>query len=200
VFTGIIETIAQVTDVRPLQGGIEFDVRASYLNEIQVDDSIAHSGVCLTVVRKSSETYTVQAVEETLRKTTLGSIKPGSVLNAERCLTPNSRLDGHIVQGHVDAVGTITEMKDEGSNWLITISFDAEYDELIVGRGSITVDGISLTVAREGKQQFTVAIIPFTWEHTTLHTKKVGDKVNLEFDILGKYVLKYMKKRFESAS
>lgn len=199
MFTGIIETIATIKAVRPLEGGIEMDVEASYLNEIQVDDSIAHSGVCLTVIKKNNEIYTVQAVEETLRKTTLGELKNGSVVNAERCLTPNSRLDGHIVQGHVDAVGTIVEMKDEGSNWLITIAFNPEFEELIVGRGSITVDGISLTVAREEKNKFTVAIIPFTWQHTILHTKKIGDRVNLEFDILGKYVLKYMKKRFETS-
>jgi len=196
MFTGIIETIATIEAIRPLSGGLEFDLSASYLNEITVDDSIAHSGVCLTVVKKTEKTYTVQAVEETLRKTTLGVLKISSKLNVERCLTPHSRLDGHIVQGHVDATGTITKIENEGANWLITIQFSDEFTDLIVGRGSITVDGISLTVAQDNANSFTIAIIPFTWEHTTLHERKVGDKVNLEFDILGKYVIKYMKNRF----
>ena len=196
MFTGIIETIATIEAIRPLSGGLEFDLSASYLNEITVDDSIAHSGVCLTVVKKTEKTYTVQAVEETLRKTTLGVLKISSKLNVERCLTPHSRLDGHIVQGHVDATGTITKIENEGANWLITIQFSDEFTDLIVGRGSITVDGISLTVAQDNANSFTIAIIPFTWEHTTLHERKLGDKVNLEFDILGKYVIKYMKNRF----
>ncbi len=198
MFTGIIETIATIEAIRPLSGGLEFDLSASYLNEITVDDSIAHSGVCLTVVKKTEKTYTVQAVEETLRKTTLGVLKISSKLNVERCLTPHSRLDGHIVQGHVDATGTITKIENEGANWLITIQFSDEFTDLIVGRGSITVDGISLTVAQDNANSFTIAIIPFTWEHTTLHERKLGDKVNLEFDILGKYVIKYMKNRFST--
>jgi len=196
MFTGIIETIATVEAIRPLSGGLEFDLSASYLKEISIDDSIAHSGVCLTVVEKTDSTYTVQAVEETLRKTTLGELKINSKVNAERCLTPHSRLDGHIVQGHVDATGSITKIENEGANWLITIQFADQFTDLIVGRGSITVDGISLTVAHDDANSFTIAIIPFTWEHTTLHERKVGDKVNLEFDILGKYVIKYMKNRF----
>jgi riboflavin synthase len=196
MFTGIIETIATIEAIRPLSGGLEFDLSATYLNEISVDDSIAHAGVCLTVVKKTETTYTVQAVEETLRKTTLGELKINSKVNAERCLTPHSRLDGHIVQGHVDATGTITKIENEGANWLITIQFADEFTDLIVGRGSITVDGISLTVAHDNANSFTIAIIPFTWEHTTLHERKVGDKVNLEFDILGKYVIKYMNNRF----
>ena len=196
MFTGIIETIATIEAIRPLSGGLEFDLSATYLNEISVDDSIAQSGVCLTVVKKTEKIYTVQAVEETLRKTTLGELKINSKVNAERCLTPHSRLDGHIVQGHVDATGTITKIENEGANWLITIQFADEFTDLIVGRGSITVDGISLTVAHDNANSFTIAIIPFTWEHTTLHERKVGDKVNLEFDILGKYVIKYMNNRF----
>ena len=198
MFTGIIETIATVEAIRPLSGGLEFDLSASYLKEISIDDSIAHSGVCLTVVEKTDSTYTVQAVEETLRKTTLGELKINSKVNAERCLTPHSRLDGHIVQGHVDATGSITKIENEGANWLITIQFSDEFTDLIVGRGSITVDGISLTVAQDNANSFTIAIIPFTWEHTTLHERKLGDKVNLEFDILGKYVIKYMKNRFST--
>lgn len=195
MFTGIIEAIGIIKAKRPLLGGVELDIEAPFTNDISVDDSISTSGVCLTAIKKSGLIYTVQAVEETLRKTTLGSLQVGSKVNLERCLTPSSRLDGHIVQGHVDAVGKISGIQNEGSNWLLTIEYGDSFKDLIVGRGSITIDGISLTVARESGAEFTVAIIPYTWEHTTLHERKVGDSVNLEFDILGKYVVRYMENR-----
>ncbi len=195
MFTGIIETLGTIKAKRPLSGGMELDIEAPFTHEINVDDSICTSGVCLTVVRKKNLVYTVQAVEETLRKTSLGSLNVGGKVNLERCLTPQSRLDGHIVQGHVDTIGTITSIEHEGSNWLITIQYPDSFRDLIVGRGSIAVDGISLTIARESGNTFTLAIIPYTWEHTTLHERKTGDSVNLEFDILGKYVVRFLQNR-----
>lgn len=198
MFTGIIETLGTIKAKRPLSGGMELDIEAPFTHEIQVDDSICTSGVCLTVVRKKNLVYTVQAVEETLRKTSLGSLNVGSKVNLERCLTPQSRLDGHIVQGHVDTIGTIKSIEHEGANWLITIEYPAAFRDLIVGRGSVAVDGISLTIARESGNTFTLAIIPYTWEHTTLHEHKVGDPVNLEFDILGKYVVRFLQNRVKN--
>ncbi|TNE72626.1 riboflavin synthase [bacterium] len=200
MFTGIIESLGTVKGKKPLKGGIEFDIEAPFTHEIQIDDSICTSGVCLTVVKKAGSVYSVQAVEETLRKTTLGSVQIGQKVNLERCLTPQSRLDGHIVQGHVDIVGTVKSIQNEGANWLITISYPDEFRDLIVGRGSIAVDGISLTIAREQANEFTLAIIPYTWEHTTLHERKVGDSINLEFDILGKYVVRFLQNRANNPS
>jgi riboflavin synthase len=192
MFTGIIEEIGKIAAIRTLHGGRELDIQCSFTDTLEVDDSISVQGVCQTVVRKSGNLFTVQAVEETLRKTTFGSLKAGDEVNLERCLTLNTRLDGHIVQGHVDTTGTVKEINKEGANWLITIGFPDMWKPYIVGRGSIAVDGISLTVARDLGAAFVLAIIPYTWEHTTLHARKPGDAVNLEFDILGKYVVKFL--------
>lgn len=192
MFTGIIEEIGKITAVRPLHGGREFDIQTTFSDGIDIDDSISVQGVCQTVIRKTATTFTVQAVEETLRKTTFGHLKTGDSVNLERCLTLNQRIDGHIVQGHVDTVGRIASIEQEGSNWLVSISYPEEFQSLIVGRGSIAIDGISLTVARDLGTSLMVAIIPFTWEHTTLGHRKAGDAVNLEFDILGKYVVKFL--------
>lgn len=192
MFTGIIEEIGTITAIRPLHGGREIDIQCTFTEGIDIDDSIAVQGVCQTVIRKSGNVFTVQAVEETLRKTTFGSLKAGEQVNLERCLTLNQRIDGHIVQGHVDVTGTINAIEREGANWLITIGFPDEWKPYIVGRGSIAVDGISLTVARDLSHAFMLAIIPYTWEQTTLHRRKTGDPVNLEFDILGKYVVKFL--------
>lgn len=193
MFTGIIEAVGKIAAVRPLGGGREFDIECPFTGELQVDDSISIQGVCQTVVRKNGALFTVQAVEETLRKTTFGVLKAGEPVNLERCLTLQTRLDGHIVQGHVDATGTVMTIEREGANWLVTIGFGREFAPLVVGRGSIAIDGISLTVARDLGDALMVAIIPYTWEHTTLQARKPGDAVNLEFDILGKYVLKYLE-------
>uniref|UniRef100_UPI00356847EC riboflavin synthase n=1 Tax=Fodinibius sp. TaxID=1872440 RepID=UPI00356847EC len=148
-----------------------------------------------TVTRHNETTFTVQSVEETLRKTNIGDLREEDLLNLERSLRPNQLLDGHLVQGHVDAAGTIRQIKKEGSDWLLTVCYPAEHASLVVGRGSIALDGISLTVARERENTFTVAIIPYTYEHTNLKTRNPGDTVNLEFDVLGKYVIKYMENR-----
>lgn len=195
MFTGIIEQTGKVREIKKAGGGIELTVASELGGELEIDDSICMNGACQTVVARDSQSFTVQAVEETLRKTTFGQLKAGDIINLERSLTLDKRLDGHIVQGHVDTTAEILSIEKEDMNWLVTIHYPESFDDLIVGRGSIAIDGISLTVAREEKKhQFTVAIIPYTFEHTNIGTKKAGDTVNLEFDILGKYVQKMMKK------
>ncbi|HKJ44908.1 MAG TPA: riboflavin synthase [Balneolales bacterium] len=195
MFTGIIEDIGRVREIKSLEGGIEISISSTLSKELGIDDSISVNGVCQTVVAMDNETFTVQAVEETLRKTTFGSLKAKDLVNLERSMTLETRVDGHIVQGHVDTTGTITGIEYEGTNWLFTIRYPESFKDLIVGRGSISVDGISLTVAREYDMEFTLAIIPFTYDHTNLRDKKEGDPVNLEFDILGKYVQRYLNNR-----
>lgn len=188
--------MGRIRNIKPLKGGKEIEIEWDKSSELGVDDSISVEGVCQTVVRKSDQTFTVQAVEETLRKTSFYNLKEGSKVNLERSLTLNQRLDGHLVQGHVDTTGKIEAIEDEGADWLFTFSFDDKnYGDMIVGRGSIAIDGISLTVARLEKGKFMVAIIPYTYDHTSLHDKKVGDPVNLEFDIIGKYVVQFLQRR-----
>ncbi|MDI6400491.1 riboflavin synthase [Balneolaceae bacterium ANBcel3] len=195
MFNGIIEELGKVTSVKDIGGGKELEIECHLAAELEIDNSLAVNGVCQTVVRKETKRVAVQMVEETLRKTALGSLKKGDEVNLERSLTLSQRIDGHIVQGHVDTTGVVESVQKEGTNWLYTISYDPEWKDLVVGRGSIAVDGISLTVARESDNQFIIAIIPYTWEHTVLKHRKKGDKVNLEFDILGKYVLRFMQNR-----
>lgn len=195
VFTGIIKSVGSVQRVKALEGGKEIIIASDFADEVNVDQSISVNGVCHTATACDEETFTVQSVEETLRKTNIGDLTEGDAVNLERSLRPDQLLDGHIVQGHVDATGTIREIEQEGTDWLFTVEYPKEYTNLIVGRGSIAIDGISLTVANEEENRFSVAIIPYTYDHTNLHTKKVGDTVNLEFDVLGKYVVKYLEKR-----
>jgi riboflavin synthase len=195
MFTGIVQEIGEVKAKRSLNGGgLEFDIRCSFASTCHEDESIAINGVCHTVTAFEDEFFTVQSVEETLRKTSIGDLEAGSPVNLERSLTLQTGIEGHLVQGHVDTTGTIINIEEEKTGWLLTLEYPNEYENMIVGRGSITVEGISLTVAREEGNQFTVAIIPYTWEHTNLHHKKVGDKLNLEFDVIGKYVVKYLSK------
>jgi riboflavin synthase len=194
MFTGIIEETGRIEKVKMLDGGREFSIGCSFAGELKPDDSVSVNGACHTVVSRDEATFTIQSVEETLRKTSMGVLKVGDPVNLERSMTLDKRLDGHIVQGHVDAVGIVVSVDQEGTDWLFEIEFPAEFETQIVGRGSIALDGISLTVAREQGNRFTVAIIPYTWDHTNLSQKKPGDPVNLEFDILGKYVLKYLSK------
>lgn len=195
MFTGIVQEIGEVKAKRSLNGGgLEFDIRCSFASTCHEDESIAINGVCHTVTAFEDEFFTVQSVEETLRKTSIGDLEASSPVNLERSLTLQTGIEGHLVQGHVDTTGTIINIEEEKTGWLLTLEYPNEYENMIVGRGSITVEGISLTVAREEGNQFTVAIIPYTWEHTNLHHKKVGDKLNLEFDVIGKYVVKYLSK------
>lgn len=195
MFTGIIESTGYLKSITDLGGGIQFTILSPLSIELNVDDSIAVNGVCLTVVKKSPDAFTVQLVEETLRKSSLGQLKEGSSVNLERAMVMGARLDGHIVQGHVDTTGHVLNIEEEATGWLLEIGYPSEYSDYIIGRGSVAIDGISLTVARDMDQSFTVAIIPYTRNHTNLKDVKVGSIVNLEFDMIGKYVLKYLKNK-----
>ncbi len=195
MFTGIIEETGKIQQVKNLDGGKEFSISAAFSDELKVDQSISINGVCHTVTACSADSFTVQSVEETLRKTNLSELAENNLVNLERSMTMDKLLDGHIVQGHVDCVGTITSLEKEGTDHLITVRYPEEYRKLIVGRGSISIDGISMTVARETVPEFTVAIIPYTWDHTNLRSKNEEDTVNLEFDILGKYVARHLEEK-----
>lgn len=193
MFTGIVQEIGKVEEAKSLNGGgMEFRISCSFADTCHVDESIAVNGACHTVTAFDTNTFTVQSVEETLRKTSMGDLQKGTEVNLERSLTLQKGIEGHLVQGHVDITGTISSMEKEETGWLIGVQYPDEFSNMIVGRGSITMEGISLTIAREEGNEFIVAIIPYTWEHTNLHTKKIGDKVNLEFDVIGKYVVKYL--------
>ena len=200
MFTGIIKSVGKVTNITPFDGGKEITIASDFANEVSIDQSISINGVCHTVTACDDKTFTVQSVEETLRKTNIGDLNVDDPVNLERSLRPDQLLDGHIVQGHVDATGSIKKIEQEDTDWLFTIEYPEEHSNLIVGRGSIAIDGISLTIAHEEDNTFMVAIIPYTYEHTNLYSKEVGDTVNLEFDVLGKYVVKYMKNRGEENS
>lgn len=195
MFTGIIQEVGTISRIKDLQGGKELTIACEFSDQLQVDQSISINGVCHTVTAFDENGFTVQSVEETLRKTNIGDLRENNPVNLERSLRPDQLLDGHLVQGHVDAIGTIEKIEREGTDYLFTISYPDEYQPLIVGRGSIAVDGISLTVANEKDSQFTIAIIPYTYNNTNLNAKETGDSVNLEFDVLGKYVVKYMESR-----
>lgn len=195
MFNGIIEEIGRIKAVRDLGGGRQLEISCKLSSTLQVDNSLCVNGVCQTVVAANAESVTVQVIEETLGKTSLGFLRPGNEVNLERSLSLSQRIDGHLVQGHVDTTGRILDVRKEGTNWLCQIGFDPQWKDLVVGRGSIAVDGISLTIAREDSRSLIVAIIPYTWEHTVIHQRKKGDPVNLEFDILGKYVINFMKNR-----
>lgn len=197
MFTGIIKSVGKIQQIETLDGGKEITIVCDFADEVSIDQSININGVCHTATACDADTFSVQSIEETLRKTNIGDLKEGDPVNLERSLRPNQLLDGHIVQGHVDATGIIKKIEQEGTDWLFTVEYPEEYKNLIVGRGSIAIDGISLTVANEQENTFSVAIIPYTFEHTNLQSKERGDTVNLEFDVLGKYVVKYLENRGE---
>lgn len=192
MFTGIIETIGKITRLEREQSNLHLTIQSSISQELKIDQSIAHNGVCLTVIAINGDTHTVTAIDETLQKTSLGKLKEGDVVNLERCMQPHGRLDGHIVQGHVDQTGVCTALVSQDGSWLFTFRYDAAVGNVTVEKGSICVNGISLTVVNSQKDSFSVAIIPYTYEHTNLHQVKVGTTVNLEFDIIGKYVARLM--------
>jgi len=192
MFTGIIETLGKVTDLRHDQGNLHITVESAITNELKIDQSVAHNGVCLTVVALSDHNYTVTAIAETLSKTSLGHLKTGEPVNLERCMQMNARLDGHIVQGHVDQTAICTNFTELDGSWEYTFEYDASIGNVTVEKGSICVNGISLTVVNSGPNYFSVAIIPYTYEHTNLHNVRQGSVVNLEFDIIGKYVARLM--------
>ncbi len=192
MFSGIVEEKAEIVKIQSEGTNVHFTVQSSFAADTYIDQSIAHNGVCLTVVSKTDNQYQVTAIQETLNKTNLGQLAEGAYINIERCLLANSRIDGHFVQGHVDTTGTILAIDDSDGSWIITIQYPESYSTLLVSKGSVCIDGISLTVIDPSKSQFQVAIIPYTFTHTNLHTKQVGDSVNLEFDIFGKYVARYL--------
>ena len=195
MFTGIIEEMGRISAVHAIpNGGQETKIACSFAGNCHIDESISINGACHTVVAFDDHSFTVQSIEETLRKTTISELKTDMLVNLERSMTLQKGIEGHLVQGHVDTVSKIVRITPEETGWLIDIALDKEYQDMIVGRGSITVDGISLTVAEDLVDAFRVAIIPYTWDHTNLATKKKGDGVNLEFDVIGKYVLKYLAK------
>ncbi len=193
MFTGIIETLARVERIEKEGSNVHFTFSCGFTNELKIDQSVAHNGTCLTVVAINDNEYTLTAIEETLIRTNLGLLAIGDVVNVERCTKVGARLDGHIVQGHVDTVGTCIEITQHEGSTEFTFTYD--YDEVTVSKGSITINGVSLTVVRSEDSLFSVHIIPYTIEHTNFHTLKVGSKVNLEFDIIGKYVRKMMDYR-----
>jgi len=194
MFTGIIETLGKVTDLHRDGGNLHITVESSIAGELKIDQSVSHNGVCLTVIALADGRHTVTAIEETLNKTNLGDLKTGDLVNLERCMQMNARLDGHIVQGHVDQTATCIGFKTLDGSWEYTFEYDAANGNVTVEKGSICVNGISLTVVNSHKNTFSVAIIPYTFEHTNLQNVKVGSVVNLEFDIIGKYVARLMQR------
>lgn len=194
MFTGIIETIGKVTSLQQDKGNLHITVSSSISEELKIDQSVAHNGVCLTVVALDKDTHTVTAIDETLNKTNLGKLKEGDILNLERCMQMNGRLDGHIVQGHVDQTAQCIDLIDRSGSWEFTFQYDTQQGNVTVEKGSVCVNGISLTVVNSKDDKFSVAIIPYTFEHTNLQTVKPGDTVNLEFDIIGKYVARLLGK------
>jgi riboflavin synthase len=194
MFTGIIETLGTITELRHEQGNLHITVESSIAAELKIDQSVAHNGVCLTVIALADGRHMVTAIEETLNKTSLGHLKTGDLVNLERCMQMNARLDGHIVQGHVDQTATCIDFKELDGSWEYTFEYDAAQGNVTVEKGSICVNGISLTVVNSNKNSFSVAIIPYTFEHTNLQHVKTGSVVNLEFDIIGKYVARLMQR------
>ncbi|WP_420579755.1 riboflavin synthase [Reichenbachiella sp.] len=195
MFTGIIETIGIVQSIEKSGTNVDFIIQSKISHELKVDQSVAHNGVCLTVTELSNDWHKVTAVEETLLKTNLGDLKEGDIVNLERCMVANGRFDGHIVQGHVDQIGKCTGKEERDGSWLFDFEFDQSIGNVTVEKGSICINGISLTCFNSEDSKFSVTIIPYTMEHTSFKTLQVGEVVNLEFDIIGKYVSKLLNKK-----
>jgi riboflavin synthase len=195
MFSGIVEEAAPVINLVKEQENLHITMECSFTNELKIDQSIAHNGVCLTVVKKEDTTYTVTAIKETLEKSNLGFLKPGDKVNLERSMRLNERLDGHIVQGHVDQTAVCTNVSEAQGSWYYTFEYDPSKGNITVEKGSVTVNGVSLTVVNSGNNSFQVAIIPFTHQITNFHQIEAGTVVNLEFDIIGKYVTKILKQQ-----
>ncbi|HET6227325.1 MAG TPA: riboflavin synthase [Bacteroidia bacterium] len=194
MFSGIIESIGNVVDLKQEKGNLHISIQAPFTNELKIDQSIAHNGACLTVVSIQNDVYLVTAIDETLKKTNLGTLQIGDSINLERCMKLGDRLDGHIVQGHVDQVATCISALETNGSWMYTFKYDAAFKNITVEKGSICVNGVSLTVVNSQSDSFSVCIIPYTFENTNFHNIKQGTIVNLEFDILGKYISKLMTK------
>ena len=194
MFTGIIETLGKITALKHEQGNLHITVESAIAAELKIDQSVAHNGVCLTVIALADGQHTVTAIEETLNKSNLSHLKTGDLVNLERCMQMNARLDGHIVQGHVDQTATCTAFNELDGSWEYTFEYDASQGNVTVEKGSICINGISLTVVNSKANSFSVAIIPYTFEHTNLQQVHKGSVVNLEFDIIGKYVSRLMQR------
>ena len=193
MFTGIIERLGKVTEIKKDGTNYHFTIESGVESEIYIDQSIAHSGVCLTVVSVDDHSYVVTAIKETMDKTILGEVEVGDYINLERAtISGSTRMDGHMVQGHVDGTSICTKVEDADGSWYFTFQLDKENAPLVVNKGSVCINGVSLTVVDPTNDQFQVAIIPYTYEHTSFKYLKAGDKVNLEYDIIGKYVQRYM--------
>ncbi len=194
MFTGIIEELGEVTRIKMDKENIHLTIKSNISNELKIDQSLSHNGICLTVVALNDNSHTVTAIKETLDKSNIGKLIVGSKVNLERAMKIGARLDGHIVQGHVDQIGRCTNVKETEGSWIYTFDYDNKFNNLTIEKGSITINGVSLTVVNSKKSSFSVAIIPFTHEHTNFYKIKKGDYVNLEFDVIGKYVAKLLEK------
>jgi riboflavin synthase len=195
MFTGIIERLGEVAALEKDRGNLHITLKTDLATAVRVDQSIAHNGVCLTVVDVQPGVYTVTAIAETLEKTNLGRLSPGNLMNLERAMVLGARLDGHLVQGHIDQTGICTRIEEEEGSWLFHFQYDESQQQFTIRKGSITIDGTSLTVVDSSPGLFSVAVIPYTFEHTCFHTYKKGTLVNLEFDMIGKYVARLMEIR-----
>ncbi|NPA44293.1 MAG: riboflavin synthase [Chlorobi bacterium] len=193
MFSGIVEEVGIVKNIRKEGENVHFTLTCNFVNELKIDQSLSHNGVCLTVVKVTDKTYTVTAVQETLIKSNLGLLKVGDKVNLERSMKPDSLLDGHIVQGHVDQTAICTKVEEADGSWYYTFEYEPKNDNVTVEKGSVSVNGVSLTVVNSQDNSFQVAIIPFTHEITNFHTIKEGTVVNIEFDIIGKYITKIVK-------
>jgi len=195
MFTGIIKEVGRIDTIEPLDGGRRLTIAADFSGKLRPDESVSINGACQTVVRSDDATFDVVTIEETLRKTTFGKLQEGDPVNLERAMKAGGRLDGHFVQGHVDGTGEVVSVEREGTDWLYQIRFDPSFRRYLINVGSIALDGISLTVARLDDDVLTVAIIPHTYEHTNVSTWEAGTAVNLEFDMIGKYVVGFMEQQ-----
>ena len=195
MFTGIIETLGIISDIKKDQGNVHLTIQTNITNELKIDQSVAHNGVCLTVVEIFDNKHVVTAIQETINKTTLGLWQIGDKVNIERAMKLGDRLDGHIVQGHVDQTAVCTNIQEKSGSWEFTFEYDTALNNITIEKGSITVNGTSLTVVNSAKNSFSVAIIPYTYEHTIFHTFEIGTKVNLEFDVVGKYIARMYELR-----
>ena len=194
MFTGIIETLGEVKSIATEGTNLHFTIQSAISNDLKIDQSVAHNGVCLTVVSLTDDTHTVTAIQETLEKSNMQHLKVGSKVNLERCMQMNGRLDGHIVQGHVDQTAVCVKRAELDGSWEYRFKYDAAKGNVTVEKGSVCINGISLTVVGSESDEFSVFIIPYTFEHTNLHEVNIGDTVNIEFDIIGKYVARLVNR------
>jgi riboflavin synthase len=194
MFTGIIESLGVIKNIVKEGDNLHVTIESNFANELKIDQSVAHNGVCLTIVNIKDKEYTVTAIKETIEKSNFKHLKIGDLINLERAMILGARLDGHIVQGHVDQTATCTSVIEENGSWVFSFEYDSTYNNVTIEKGSITINGTSLTVVNSKKNSFSVAIIPYTYENTNFHTFEIGTVINLEFDVIGKYVARLLEK------